>query len=120
MSKKRESHYPLALLLVLHLGLMISSLSGVFAKTAAQQELFSVRFFFFYGLDLTAMFVYAILWQQILKRMPLTVAYSNRPVSLVWGLLWGFVLFQETVTWNMLLGAAVIFAGIYIMVTSDE
>lgn len=120
MSEPCEQKYSHLLMLVLHLGLMVSSLSGVFAKMAAQQELLSLPFIFYYGLDLFAMFGYAIIWQQILKRMPLTVAYANRPVSLVWGLVWGALLFQETITWNMLLGAAVIFVGIYIMVTSNE
>ena len=120
MSQTQQNKYPVKLMIVLHLGLMISSLSGVFAKMAAQEALLSLPFFFYYGLDLVAMFHYAIIWQQILKRMPLTVAYANRPVSLVWGLIWGAMLFRETITWNMLLGAAVIFVGIYIMVTSDE
>lgn len=66
------------------------------------------------------MFVYALVWQQILKRMPLTVAYANRPVSLIWGMLWGSLIFQERITWNMILGAGVIFAGICLVVTADE
>ncbi|MCD8047814.1 MAG: transporter [Clostridiales bacterium] len=119
LSSSPHGYSPL-LLIVLHVGLLISSLSGVFAKFAAQEELLSLPFLFYYRLDLAAMFVYAIIWQQVLKRMPLTVAYSNRPVSLIWGLIWGFLLFQETITWNMLLGAAVIFVGITIMVTCDE
>ncbi len=108
------------LLLVLHAGLLISSLSGVFAKLAAQREMLSLPFLLFYALDLGAMFLYAIIWQQVLRRMPLSVAYANRPVSLVWAMIWGTLLFQETITWNMILGALVIFAGIYIMVTHHE
>ena len=108
------------LLLVLHGGMVISSLSVVFAKLAAQQEPLSTPFLFFYALDLGAMFVYAIIWQQVLRRMPLSVAYANRPVSLVWAMIWGTLIFQETVTWNMILGGLVIFAGIYIMVTHHE
>lgn len=106
--------------LVLHIGILISSLSGVCAKLAGRQDFFSLPFIFFYGLDLFAVFIYAIIWQQVLKRMPLTVAYSNRPVSLIWGLIWGALLFQESITWNMLLGAGVIFLGIYLMVSDDE
>lgn len=120
MVKSEKQSYSPLLMLLLHGGLLISSLSGVFAKFAAQEDLFSLPFFFYYGLDLAAMFVYAVIWQQVLKRMPLTVAYANRPISLIWGLVWGAMLFSETITWNMLLGAAVIFVGIYIMVTSNE
>ena len=108
------------LFLVMHIGMMISSLSGVCAKMAARQVPLSLPFFFYYGLDLFAAFVYAIIWQQVLKRLPLTVAYANRPVALVWGLVWGSLLFQEAITWNMLLGAAVIFVGIWLMVSDNE
>lgn len=65
------------------------------------------------------MFGYAIIWQQILKRMPLTVAYANRPVTLIWGIIWGALIFGEKVTWNMIAGAAVIFAGIYLVTGED-
>lgn len=118
--KEQGKGISIPLFLVMHLGMMISSLSGVCAKLAARSEMFSLPFFFFYGLDLFAAFLYAIIWQQVLKRLPLTVAYSNRPVALVWGLLWGSLLFREAITWNMLLGAAVIFVGIYLMVSDHE
>ncbi len=64
--------------------------------------------------------IYAIAWQQILKRLPLTVAYANKPVSLIWGMIWGSMLFREKITWNMILGAGIIFVGIYLVVTADE
>lgn len=58
--------------------------------------------------------------QQILKRMPLTVAYANRPVTLIWGIIWGALIFGEKVTWNMIAGAAIIFAGIYLVTGEDS
>lgn len=117
---KNGSHTSLLVLLALHISLLFSSLSGVCSKMTANQKMFSLPFFFFYGLVLVIMFGYAIVWQQILKRMPLTVAYANRPVSLIWGMVWGTLIFGETITWNMILGAAVIFAGIYLVVTEHE
>lgn len=66
------------------------------------------------------MFGYAIAWQQILKRMPLTVAYANKPVSLIWGMVWGTLIFKEGITWKMILGAVIIFAGICLVVSEDE
>ena len=82
-------------------------------------HIFSLPFIFWFGLVFVIMFGYAIIWQQILKRMPLTVAYANRPVTLIWGIVWGALIFGERITWNMIAGAAVIFAGIY-LVTSDN
>ena len=107
-------------LVLLHISLLCSSLSGVCSKFAAQQEFLSLKFIFWYGLVLLIMFGYAIVWQQILKRMPLTVAYANKPVGLIWGMLWGALIFKERITWNMILGAGIIFVGICLVVTADE
>ncbi|MDY3918758.1 MAG: transporter [Candidatus Limivivens sp.] len=106
--------------LALHLSLLISSLGGVASKMAARQPFLSLAFCFYYGLVLVIMLGYAFIWQQILHYLPLTFAYSNKGVSLVWGMIWGALFFQETITWNMILGAGIIFFGIYLVVTSDE
>lgn len=117
---KKKGKVSFLVMVLLHVSLLFSSLSGVCSKMAARQTLLSLPFFFWYGLVLVIMFGYALVWQQILKRMPLTVAYANKPVSLVWGMLWGSLIFQERITWNMVLGAGVIFVGIYLVVTADE
>ncbi|WP_230406874.1 DMT family transporter [Blautia liquoris] len=116
----KTARYDVRWFLLLHISLLFSSLSGVCSKLAAGQKFLSLRFFFYYGLVLVIMFGYAVIWQQILKRMPLTVAYSNKPISLIWGMVWGALIFKERITWKMILGAAIIFAGIYLVVTDDE
>ena len=107
--------------LLLHISLLFSSLSGVCSKMASRHtgNIFSLEFIFWFGLVFVIMFGYAVIWQQILKRMPLTVAYANRPVTLIWGIVWGALIFGEKITWNMIAGALVIFAGIY-LVTGDN
>ena len=112
----KKSTYPL-----LHISLLFSSLSGVCSKMASGyiNHIFSLQFIFWFGLVFIIMFGYAVIWQQVLKRMPLTVAYANRPVTLIWGIIWGSLIFEEKITWNMIVGAVVIFAGIY-LVTADN
>lgn len=107
---------------MLHISLLFSSLSGVCSKMASRytDNIFSVNFIFWFGLVFVIMFGYAIIWQQILKRMPLTVAYANKPVTLIWGIIWGALIFGEKITVNMLIGAAVIFAGIYLVTGETE
>ena len=107
---------------MLHVSLLFSSLSGVCSKMASgfTENVFSVSFLFWFGMVFVIMFGYAVIWQQILKRMPLTVAYANKPVGLICGMIWGSLIFGERITWRMIAGAAVIFAGIYLVVTSDE
>lgn len=106
--------------LFLHLLILFSTLGGVCSKTAARAEMFSLRFFFFYGLLLLILAVYAVFWQQIIKRMPLTTAYCSKAVTIIWGMLWGVLLFDETVTLKMILGAAIVFVGVVLVVKADE
>ena len=107
---------------MLHVSLLFSSLSGVCSKMASgfTENVFSVSFLFWFGMVFVIMFGYAVIWQQILKRMPLTVAYANKPVTMVWGMIWGALIFKERITWNMILGAVIIFLGIYMVVSDHE
>ena len=105
--------------MILHISLMVSSVSGIFSKKAAGEAFLSPRWILFYGMVLLIMFLYAIVWQQILKYIPLSTAYANKPVGLLWGMIWGACIFKEVITWRMILGVAVIFIGIYMVVTAD-
>lgn len=104
----------------LHAILIMYSLGGVFSKSAAQHEFLSFGFILFYGLVLANLFVYAILWQQALKRLPLTTAFANKSITVVWGMLWGILFFREKISLFMIIGAAVIVFGIYLVVTDHE
>ena len=86
-------------------------------KLASGYPTFSPGFLFFYGCELAIMTVYAFLWQKVLKRFDLITAYSNRPVVTLLAMIWGVVLFHESVSWNMIPGAVLIFFGIRLVVT---
>ena len=66
------------------------------------------------------MAVYALLWQQVLKSIPLNIAYANKAVTLVWGMIWGAVVFKEQITITNIIGAVVVLAGVLLMVTGGE
>lgn len=106
--------------IILHLILMLYSISGICSKTASGKEFLSFEFCLFYGLVLFIMAVYALLWQQVLKRIPLNIAYANRAVTLVWGMVWGAVVFKEQITVSNIIGAVVVLAGVLLMVTGGE
>lgn len=82
--------------------------------------MFSLPFFALYGMVLLILVIYAVFWQQIIKRMPLSVAYLNKPVSMIWGILWGIIFFQERLTMRMAIGAAAVLAGMIMVVQADE
>lgn len=99
---------------------VIYSISSIAAKLASGQ-LDSLKSVFSAGFVLAAVGVvvilgiYALLWQQVIKRFELSIAYANKAMTLLWGLLWGFLIFDEKLTPAKLIGIAIVFAGIVIM-----
>lgn len=100
------------LYLVLHLFLMIYSTSGLVSKLAAGKAFLSMPFLLLYGLEILLLGFYAIGWQQFIKRMPLSLAYANRSVAVVWGCVWGLLFFHEHLSPGKLLGALLVLGGI--------
>ena len=107
-------------LLVLHALLLVYSLGSVCSKLAGDAVFGSFRFLLLYGGVIASLGIYAVGWQQVIKRMPLTAAFANKAVTVVWGLIWGLVLFQEQITLGKIAGAAFIIFGIVIFSSSDE
>lgn len=106
-------------LFALHLLLMMYSISGICSKLAADVDFLSWKFVGLYSCILIILGLYAIGWQQILKRMPLTSAFANKAVTIVWGIIWGAVFFGESVTLLKLLGAALIICGVVLFSYAD-
>ena len=106
-------------LIYLHILLIIYSLSAVCSKLASVEKFMSFRFCLFYGLVLFLLALYALCWQQIIKHLPLTMAYANKAVTVVWGILWGLLLFGEMITAGKIIGALLVITGIVIYALSD-
>ena len=98
---------------------MVYSVSGVFSKFAAGVPFLSLEFCLLYAGLIALLGLYALGWQQVLKRLPLTTAYSNRAVAIVWGIIWGIVFFAEPVTLPKIAGAALIIAGVVLFSYAD-
>jgi len=118
--KKHNNKKYFLTILFLQGSLLLMSFSSVLSKYAAQNEFLSLKFILFYGASLLCLFIYAILWQQILKRISLNTAYANRSVLMIWSMIWGRLLFGEEITWKMILGAAIMLVGVYLVVASDK
>lgn len=106
--------------LLLHFILFLYSVNGVFSKLASTKEFMSLDFIILYGVVLFGLFIYAILWQQILKKLPLTTAFSNKSIIIIWGMIWGKLIFNETIKWNMILGTVIIISGIFMVVKNNK
>lgn len=107
-------------LMMLHALFMLYSAAGILSKLAAGCPFMSGPFLLLYGGALAVLFVYALGWQQVLKGIALSVAYSSKAVTVAWGLLWGALLFKEDVTPKKLLGAAMAVAGVFLVTTGAD
>lgn len=106
--------------LLLHVILGVYAGSSVCSKLAARQPFLSAAFILLYGLMLAALVVYAVGWQQVIKHLPLTTAYANKAVTVVWGILLGLAVFGEAVTLRQVIGAVIIICGIVLFVRADN
>ena len=122
--EKQQKHNKLEVSLkwfiILHLSILLNSLAGVASKFAGRQVFLSFRFFFWYSMVLLITFLFALIWQQVLKNMSLTFAFTNKPISIIYALIWSVVIFGEHVTPKMVVGALVILVGIVIGVSGND
>ena len=59
--------------------------------------------------------IYALLWQQVIKKFELSIAYANKAITLLWALVWGIVIFHEQITAGKVIGILLVMAGIFIL-----
>ena len=98
--------------LFLHLLLMVYSTSGILSKLAAGKTFLSWPFLLLYGSVIVLLGVYALGWQQVLKRVPLSVAYANKAITVLWGGVWGVLVFREHLSPGKVIGGVLVLAGI--------
>lgn len=79
---------------------MIYSMSGICSKLASGEKFLSPHFCLYYAIIILLLGFYAIGWQQIIKRLPLTTAFANKAVTVVWGIIWGAVFFRKSYDWK--------------------
>ena len=85
---------------------------SIATKFTSMQEMLSLRYFMGLAIVVAMLGIYAIIWQQVLKRIELTTAYMFKGTSLIFVLLFSALIFNETITlWNVV-GTALIVGGI--------
>lgn len=107
-------------LLMLQAVFFIYSISSVVSKFASGKDLLSFEFILFYGLDVMILGVYALLWQQVIKKFELSIAYANKAITLLWALVWGIVLFHEQITPGKVAGIVLVMIGIFILNSGED
>lgn len=93
---------------------------SLFTKYASQQEFMSWNYMVGLIGAFGVMGLYAVLWQQILKRIDLSMAYMFKGTSLIFVMLLAYVFFGEQITWNNIVGAIIIISGIVLYAHSSQ
>ncbi len=66
------------------------------------------------------LFVYALIWQQVLKTFRLPFAMCNKVITIVWGMLFSALIFNEQITLKKITGALIILSGIMMLSSVDN
>lgn len=112
--KESNKKTNLGLIIRLFATYFLYSVIGVISKVTSKYPV-SIKFFMLLGLLLALMGLYAIIYQQLIKYVPLSMAYSLKGIVIIFNLLWAMIIFKEGVTiWNFI-GSIIILTGIYIV-----
>ena len=98
---------------------LVSMLSKIASNVMQSYGFWSFAFIGLFGGMVLCLGVYAILWQQVLKKVDLISAYVHKSTTLLWSLLWSATMFRESIAWNNIVGVIVVIIGI-ILVTHDD
>lgn len=101
-------------LFLLILSLLYSFITIVMKETSSYPQM-SVRWVVGYAGVLFLFFIYALLWQQVLKKVTLVTAYAFKGTCIIFTLLFSMMIFGEVITVNNVIGSLAIIAGIILM-----
>lgn len=99
---------------------IIYTISSVMSKLASSNKESVIKFLFFFGMEFVLLGIYAILWQQMIKRFELSVAYANRSMSVLWSIIWAVIFFHDTITIKNIVGVILVIAGTIIINTDVD
>ena len=80
----------------------------------------SFQFILYYGIEMMILGVYAIIWQQLLKKFDVSIAYANKAMGLLWSIVWAILIFNDTITIKNVIGVLIVIIGTIIVNNEDE
>lgn len=102
-------------ILQLQSAVVVYSLSTVAANLASKYDFLSLNYIFFFGMEFLVLAVYAIIWQQMIKKFQLSIAYANKALTLLWSMLWNIIIFKYTITGLKVAGVIMVVIGVMVM-----
>lgn len=111
-------------IIILQLAVGIYSINTVISKyvgtSLKENGAFAFKTIALFFLEVCILGVYAIIWQQLIGKFQLSIAYANKAMALMWSLLWSVLIFKDTVTPKQFVGVLIVIAGIVILNTGKE
>ena len=103
----------------LHMAILLFSFTSVFTKMASNafkdEGFWSLKLFLFLGLMFANCFIYAIVWQKVIKNFELSIAYANKSVYLIWSQIWAVFIFQESLSLQNVAGLILVLIGVLVV-----
>lgn len=90
----------------------IYSLTSIFTKNASLFGFLSPRYVWLLSGAIICLGIYAILWQQIIKKMPISDAYMFKGTTIIFTMLIAALIFGEAITITNIIGSVIIVSGI--------
>ena len=100
--------------LLLLVAFIVYSTTGVFSKLASGEAFLSKEYISYFVIVILTMGVYAVLWQLVLKIVPLAQAFLFKSMTVLFSLCFAYFIFSESVSLKNIIGAGFIIVGIII------
>ncbi len=97
---------------------MLYACVGICTKMASMQPTGSWTYLLWFGGAVAIIGIYALLWQQVLRRIELSTAYMFKGTTLIFTMLIAALLFGEVITIPNIIGSVVIIIGIVLLARS--
>lgn len=105
--------------LEIHLLFFVYSCTGIISKYAGRQSFLSMGYCLGYAANMLILAAFTLAWQQILKKENLSSVYMYKAMTVVWGNLFGILLFQERLSAAKAAGMGIILAGICLVMDTQ-
>lgn len=115
MASNQNPHLTVGWTFFLCFVIAVYSASGIFTKFASRYEFLSAHYI---GCLFGAIFIlgiYAVLWQVVLKKIPLNQAYLFRSLGLVYSLAIACFIFNEMISLQNIVGCGLVLGGLVIL-----
>lgn len=91
------------------------SLSSVLMKFASLQSILFNKVLLYFS-SIAVLGIFAILWQKLLKGNNLSTVYAFKSTTIIWGMIFGVIFFNENISIQMIIGSIVTAIGVAIII----